>query len=183
MFGGSAPHLVGGRRHAGEVLEVPDQVRLVEVAMPFRGSGPVDLGPGVHTPEQPLKPGDPQVLLGRQASVGGEQPDEAFRGGLDATALTAWHRVPRPGGRLVAIDGFWFQPGGPVSGGLFESFYDQPARERLPGWRYFDTEPIVALFERAGFSRVTAASLDEVHRSAIHVGSDQPPYAIVGFAQ
>jgi hypothetical protein len=51
-----------------------------------------------------------------------------------------------------------------------------------PGWRYFDTEPILALFSRAGFTRLTVISLEEVHRTAVHPPSDQPSYAVVGFA-
>ena len=71
---------------------------------------------------------------------------------------------------MTAIDGFWFEPEAEPSGarpeGLFEAFYDRSARASLPGWRYFDTEPIVALFAEAGFSRVTVAWLEEVHRVA-----------------
>jgi SAM-dependent methyltransferase len=103
-------------------------------------------------------------------------------------ALSAWHRLLRPGGRVVAIDGFWFEPEADdettaEQDGLFESFYDRRARASLPGWRYFDTSAIVALFERAGFSGLTVVSLDEIHRTASHAPADQPPYAIVGFAQ
>ena len=100
-------------------------------------------------------------------------------------ALNAWRRLLRPGGRVIAIDGFWFEPEAqdeqPV--GLFESFYDRSARASLPGWRYFDTGPIVEHFSRAGFDRVTVTSLEQVHRAALHPGSDRPPYAIVGYAE
>src|SRR5262249_43767866 len=96
-------------------------------------------------------------------------------------ALTAWRRLLRPGGRVVAIDGFWFEPPSEAEelDGLFESYYDRSARASLPGWRYFDTGPIVALFSRAGFSRLTVTSLDEIHRAALRPPSDQPPYAVV----
>jgi ubiquinone/menaquinone biosynthesis C-methylase UbiE len=100
-------------------------------------------------------------------------------------ALTAWRRLLRPGGRVVAIDGFWFAPlsaDDAPNEGLFEAFYDRSARASLPGWRYFDTDPIVALFNEAGFSRLTVTWLEEVRRVAEHPGSDRPPYAVVGFA-
>jgi SAM-dependent methyltransferase len=37
-------------------------------------------------------------------------------------ALTAWRQLLRPGGRVVAIDGFWFTSGPEDGEGLFESF-------------------------------------------------------------
>ena len=37
-------------------------------------------------------------------------------------ALSAWRRLLRPGGRVVAIDGFWFSAGPQRDEGFFESF-------------------------------------------------------------
>jgi ubiquinone/menaquinone biosynthesis C-methylase UbiE len=94
-------------------------------------------------------------------------------------ALAAWRRLLRPGGRAIAIDGFWFADEGPDDDdGLFGSFYDREARASLPGWRYSDADAIGTLFTRAGFGRVTAAQLDEVHRAAEH--PSRPSYAVVG---
>src|SRR5690348_16315483 len=86
-----------------------------------------------------------------------------------AAALAAWRRLVRPGGRVVVIDGFWFPPDSP-SDGLVSSYYDEATRASLPGWRYFDTAPIVALFEAAGLAAVTVRSLES------------PSYAITGIA-
>jgi ubiquinone/menaquinone biosynthesis C-methylase UbiE len=100
-----------------------------------------------------------------------------------AAALTAWRRLVRPGGRVVAIDGFWFEPetsdDDPPSG-LFESFYDRRTREGLPGWRYFDTDAIMELFAQAGLTDLSVTLLSEVHRTALRPAADQPPYAIIG---
>jgi ubiquinone/menaquinone biosynthesis C-methylase UbiE len=82
-----------------------------------------------------------------------------------AAALAAWHRLLRPGGRVVVIDGFWFDGPGDA---LFESYYDEATRGSLPGWRYFDTAPIVDLLGTAGFANVTVRLLAE------------PSYAVTG---
>lgn len=84
-----------------------------------------------------------------------------------AAALAAWRRLLRPGGRVVVIDGFWFD--GPGNE-LFESYYDEATRKILPGWRYFDTAPIVDLFGAAGFAEVTVRSLAD------------PSYAVLAVA-
>ena len=73
-----------------------------------------------------------------------------------AAALGAWHRLLRPGGRVVVIDGFWFADPGNE---LFESYYDEATRASLPGWRYFDTQSIADLLGAAGFASVTVRSL------------------------
>jgi len=96
-------------------------------------------------------------------------------------ALRAWRSLLRPGGRVVAIDGFWFSSRDDVPPGLFESLYDRDTRQELPGWRYFQTSPIVTLFENAGFERVQTRLLHEVHDLAERPPSDQPWYALVGF--
>jgi ubiquinone/menaquinone biosynthesis C-methylase UbiE len=97
-------------------------------------------------------------------------------------ALTAWRRLLRPGGRVVAIDGFWFTSEPEGGEGLFESFYDRQARASLPGWRYCDPAPIMALLERAGFTRLAARPLEEIYRAAAHRPSSRPSYALLGFA-
>ena len=64
------------------------------------------------------------------------------------------------------MDGFWFGAEPQRDDGFFESFYDQRARESLPGWRYRDAAPIAAVFEQAGFTRLALWSLEEIHRTA-----------------
>ena len=96
-------------------------------------------------------------------------------------ALDAWRQMLRPGGRVVAIDGFWFSAEPQRDEGFFESFYDREARESLPGWRYHDPAPIVALFEQAVFTRLAVRPLEEIHQTAAHRPSPQPSYALLGF--
>jgi ubiquinone/menaquinone biosynthesis C-methylase UbiE len=103
-------------------------------------------------------------------------------------ALANWRRLLRPGGRLIAFDGFFFQPEPAESSqtdsdeNFFNRFYDKAARAALPGWRYFSVEPLVVLVERAGFANVRALNLDDIHRAALHPPSKQPPYALIGIA-
>jgi ubiquinone/menaquinone biosynthesis C-methylase UbiE len=97
-------------------------------------------------------------------------------------ALKAWRHLLRPGGRVVAIDGFWFSSEPEGDEGFFESFYDRQARASLPGWRYHDPAPILALFEQAGFTRLSVRPLQEIHRAAAHKPSPQPSYALLGYA-
>jgi ubiquinone/menaquinone biosynthesis C-methylase UbiE len=66
-------------------------------------------------------------------------------------ALRNWRMLLKPGGRLVAIDGFWFKPESDANGeseqsGLFEEFYSREIRAALPGWHYFSVEPLAAVW-------------------------------------
>jgi ubiquinone/menaquinone biosynthesis C-methylase UbiE len=99
-------------------------------------------------------------------------------------ALSAWRRLLRPGGRVIAIDGFWFSPldDSAAEEGVFESYYTRDVRRRLPGWQHSEPGTIVRLFEKAGFIRVRVRMLDEIQRVALNPPSDKPAYAIVGFA-
>lgn len=101
------------------------------------------------------------------------------------TALSAWRRLLKPGGRAVVIDGFWFKPlsdDGPEEKGLFEEHYTRATRRSLPGWQIFDPAPVIALFERAGFRRVSVETLDAVHRASENPPGDTPSYVVTGFA-
>ncbi|MBL6852184.1 MAG: methyltransferase domain-containing protein [Alphaproteobacteria bacterium] len=101
-----------------------------------------------------------------------------------AAALAAWKRLLRPGGRVVVIDGFWFEPlrDDKPDEGLFESFYTRDVRKTLPGWRYFDTRPVAALFEQHGFRNVSVIGLDAIHRAAATPPGPEPGYALSAFA-
>jgi ubiquinone/menaquinone biosynthesis C-methylase UbiE len=102
-------------------------------------------------------------------------------------ALSNWRILLKPGGRVVAIDGFWFKPEPEAAdsterSGFFEQCYSKEIRATLPGWRYFSVEPLVELFQAAGFSRVTVTALEAVQRVALHPPSEEPAYALVAFA-
>lgn len=101
-------------------------------------------------------------------------------------ALGNWRRLLRPGGRVVAIDGFWFD--GATAGedepakeaaGLFERHYTKETRAALPAMQLSAVEPVAAMFEAAGFVDVAAGELAAVHALAEHPPSARPWYVIV----
>jgi ubiquinone/menaquinone biosynthesis C-methylase UbiE len=101
-------------------------------------------------------------------------------------ALRNWRTLMKPGGRMVAIDGFWFKPEPEANeaserSGLFDEFYSREIRAALPGWRYFSVEPLAAVVENAGFSGVRVKVLEAIHRVALDPPSQEPGYALFGF--
>ena len=72
-----------------------------------------------------------------------------------AVALANWLTLLRPGGRLVAVDGFWFTDGdaGPP---LFAQHYSAATQSQLPFMHLDRPEPILAEMSRAGFVEESA---------------------------
>jgi ubiquinone/menaquinone biosynthesis C-methylase UbiE len=95
-------------------------------------------------------------------------------------ALASWRRLLRPGGRLLAFDGFWFDATGPRDDEPepFRRYYTADTRAALPFMHIDRVEPIVAAVERAGFGDVEARSLpDLADRSDASV-----PYVVIGYS-
>ncbi len=100
------------------------------------------------------------------------------------SAFANWRRLLKPGGRIVAIDGFWFLPahdGEARDEGYFESFYTKDVRKGLPGWQFTEPQQIAALAEKAGLTKVSICTLDEIQRVALNPPSDTPAYALSAF--
>jgi SAM-dependent methyltransferase len=106
------------------------------------------------------------------------EPGSAFRN---------WRALLRPGGRVIAIDGFWFaaeEPPGleePAADDLFGQHYTAETRRALPAMSMRDPGPLVELFRNAGFDPVTLDHLTEVHRLADDPPGDEPWYVIVAY--
>lgn len=102
-----------------------------------------------------------------------------------ATAFGNWRKLLRPGGCVVAIDGFRFAPteadAGSEEPGLFEQYYTRETRAALPAMGLSRVEPIVALFEGAGFSDVRVSDLAAVHRLSEQPPSSAPWYVVVAY--
>jgi SAM-dependent methyltransferase len=69
-----------------------------------------------------------------------------------ARAMANWRRLLRPGGRLVAVDGFWFAQSddGDVPA-LFAEHYTADTRGELPFMHLDGPEPILGMLAAAGF--------------------------------
>jgi SAM-dependent methyltransferase len=103
-------------------------------------------------------------------------------------ALEAWRHLLRPGGRAVAIDGFWLgepasdEGAGEEPSGLFEQYYTRETREALPVSGYRRPEETAALFREAGFVEVGVSQLTPVHALAEDPPGPEPWYVITAFA-
>lgn len=95
------------------------------------------------------------------------------------TAFRSWRELLRPGGRLVAIDGFWFREEPEPEPGLFASSYTPQTRAALPTMRFEQPAPLVAMLERAGFVNVEVSDLAGVHALAARPPSTEPWYVVV----
>jgi SAM-dependent methyltransferase len=70
-------------------------------------------------------------------------------------ALANWLALLRPGGRLVAIDGFWFTSTDEAPP-LFGEHYTPATKEQLPLMRLDRPDPIVEMLTAVGFVEVRA---------------------------
>lgn len=100
-------------------------------------------------------------------------------------AFANWRMMLRPGGCVVTIDGFWFtepEPEGAEqrdSTNIFDRAYTAETRAALPAMRLTSVEPVVAMFERAGFAIDRVSDLARVHALAEHPPGSEPWYVIV----
>jgi ubiquinone/menaquinone biosynthesis C-methylase UbiE len=97
-------------------------------------------------------------------------------------AFTNWRRLLRPGGCVVAIDGFWFTEASEGSNDVFDSYYSRETRDALPFMSLDRVEPIVEMFRASGFDQVSVTSLDAVWEAAHDPPGAQPAYTLVAFA-
>jgi ubiquinone/menaquinone biosynthesis C-methylase UbiE len=102
------------------------------------------------------------------------------------TAFRNWRALLRPGGRVIAIDGFWFagdqpaaEPTEPDPDDLFGQHYTARTRAALPAMALNDPLPVVEMFRNAGFDPVAMDHLTEVHALAEDPPGTEPWYVIV----
>jgi SAM-dependent methyltransferase len=87
-------------------------------------------------------------------------------------AMANWRELLRPGGRLVALDGFWFTNPDESAPPLFAEFYTAETQVELPFMHIDRPEPILSALSAAGFVDVAAEP-----RPDLSVG-DSVPYLI-----
>ncbi|MGH2610539.1 MAG: class I SAM-dependent methyltransferase [Tepidiformaceae bacterium] len=121
----------------------------------------------------PFEPGTWDVITSRHLLWTLREPEVAFAN---------WRRLLRPGGRVVAIDGFWFSESAEPAPqdaeseqGPFEQHYDAATRAALPFMHATDMGPVADTLRRAGFERV------EVRRLKVATVEGNPPWAVVAF--
>ena len=107
----------------------------------------------------------------------GHEPSLAVDAARTVEAFANWRRLLRPGGRVVAIDGFWFaeeeDDGEDADSGPFAAHYTAETRAALPLMAATELGQVVALFRDAGFGAVEAGKLEGLSVSGM------TPYAIV----
>lgn len=87
-----------------------------------------------------------------------------------ALAMANWRKLLRPGGRLVAVDGFWFTAWNDDElPPLFEEHYTDDTRAQLPFMHLEGPEPILMALSAAGFVEV-----DATPRTDLDVGAGAP---------
>ena len=73
--------------------------------------------------------------------------------------MVNWRQLLRPGGRLVAVDGFWFTEWDDEAvPALFTDHYTAETRSELPLMHLDRPEPILGLLTAAGFVAVSRQS-------------------------
>jgi SAM-dependent methyltransferase len=91
-----------------------------------------------------------------------------------ASAMANWRRLLRPGGRLVAVDGFWFTEwNDDEAPPLFADHYTARTRAQLPFMHVDRPDPILTALRAAGFVNV-----DATPRPDLDVGGGVP-YIII----
>jgi SAM-dependent methyltransferase len=74
-----------------------------------------------------------------------------------ARAMANWRQLLRPGGQLVAVDGFWFTEWDDEDvPAVFAEHYTADTRRQLPFMHLDGPEPILKLLTAAGFIEVAA---------------------------
>jgi hypothetical protein len=71
--------------------------------------------------------------------------------------MANWRELLRPGGRLVAVDGFWFTAGDDGDAPpIFAEHYTDDTRAELPFMHLGGPEPILRVLSAAGFVDLAA---------------------------
>jgi ubiquinone/menaquinone biosynthesis C-methylase UbiE len=114
--------------------------------------------------EPPFPPGSFDAVTSRHLLWTLREPERA---------LHNWRALLRPGGRVVAFDGFFFREGEELPP-VFADHYTPETRAALPLFGLTELAPVIDVFRRAGFEDVQASELPEL------ADGDAVPYVVTG---
>lgn len=116
------------------------------------------------------------VVMNRHLLWTLRDPEQAFRN---------WWQLLKPGGRVVAIDSFWFDPNRPLTideeevRQQWERFYSAEVQSALPNFALDNVAPLMETLTRPGFIEVTIEILTHIRDAeAVPIGH-APRYALL----
>ncbi|MEZ4705702.1 MAG: methyltransferase domain-containing protein [Caldilineaceae bacterium] len=117
-----------------------------------------------------------EVVMSRHVLWTLRDPEAAFRN---------WWQLLKPGGRIVAIDSFWFDPEQPQAMDdsdvrtQWNRYYGAETQAVLPNFALNDHAPLVALLRKAGFVDVTVEQLADIRAAEATPIGHTARYALV----
>jgi SAM-dependent methyltransferase len=79
-----------------------------------------------------------------------------------AKAVANWRALLRPGGRLLAVDGFWFTGAQEAGPPLFTEHYTLATSDELPFMHLDRPDPILEMLSSVGFVEIAAEARPEL---------------------
>ncbi len=101
------------------------------------------------------------------------------------SAFRNWWQLLKPGGRLVAIDSFWFDPNQPLTVAESEvreqwaRFYSPAIQTALPNFALNDHTPLVTLLTAVGFANLRVEALTAIRAAEATPIGHQARYVLV----
>lgn len=138
-------------------------------------------------------PNPPQFLIGD--AIAPDFPPQSFDVVMSrhvlwtlrdpVSAFRNWWQLLKPGGRVVAIDSFWFDPNQPLAvtedavREQWTRFYSAETQAALPNFALNDHTPLVTLLTAVGFADVRVEALTEIRAAEATPIGHQARYVLV----
>lgn len=119
-----------------------------------------------------------EVVMSRHVLWTLHDPERAFRN---------WWQLLKPGGRVVAIDSFWFDPNRPLTMAdsdvreQWTRYYSAQTQAALPNFALNDAKPLVDRFSSVGFTNVLVETLDAIRAAEATPVGHTARYALIGY--
>ena len=118
------------------------------------------------------------VVMNRHLLWTLRDPEQAFRN---------WWQLLKPGGRVVAIDSFWFDPNQPLTidgdavRDQWTRYYSTETQAALPNFALNDINPLVAILSTVGFIEVSVETLAAIRTAEATPIGHRARYALVAY--